>query len=146
MRHDVRHRTMIAGKPIGRAVLIGDLLADKYLVAAGYVPRRGIGGWGRRRRRWRRRRSGCSRRRVKSVGPCRRPLGPDREACGENARKRHHQKSELAPHNPSPSVEPSFRDATNHFPAWRRASVGLQVLASIYPNRRSITLGPWARL
>jgi len=37
---------MIAGKPIGRAVLIGDLLADKYLVAAGYVPRRGIGGLG----------------------------------------------------------------------------------------------------
>jgi hypothetical protein len=88
------------------------------------VPRRGIGGWGRWRRRWRRRRSGCSRRRVKSVGPCRRPLGPDRKACRENARKRHNQKSKLAPHHRSPSVEPPFRDATNHVPAWRRGLCG----------------------
>src|SRR4029077_2352866 len=95
MLHNVGHGAMIAGEPIGRAVLIGDLLADKYLLAAGNVLRGGIGGRGRGR--WRRGRSGSSWRRVKSVGPWRRPLGQD--ARGENARKRDHQKSELAFHN-----------------------------------------------
>src|SRR4029077_3351170 len=83
-----------------RAVLIGDLLADKFLVATRNVFGGGIGGRGRGRRR--RGRSGSSRRRVKSVGPWRRPLGQD--ARGENARKHDDQKSELARHNRSPCV------------------------------------------